>query len=259
MNRIQQTFDRLRQQNRKALVGFQMAGDPDIETSEAQCREALANGVDILELAVPFSDPTADGPVIQAAGRRGLISGTTVSGVLKMAGRLRKDFGTPIVVFGYANPFFNYGYSQLAEDAAKAGVDAFLVVDLPFEESGELRTHLSKQGLDFITLIAPTTPDARLATILKPAQGFVYYIMVKGVTGARAELPADVSDHLARLKKHTGLPVVAGFGVSNGEQACAAARYADGVVVGSAMVKAAGEGRLAALVKEIRRSLDTAK
>ena len=120
MNRIKQTFEKLKQQNRKALVGFLMAGDPDLEISEIHCREALQNGVDVLELGVPFSDPTADGPVIQAAGRRGLAAGTTIDGVLKMAGRLRKDFDTPIVIFGYANPFFSYGYARLAKAAAEA-------------------------------------------------------------------------------------------------------------------------------------------
>ena len=256
MNRIKQTFEKLKQQNRKALVGFLMAGDPDLGVSEKHCREALQNGVDILELGVPFSDPTADGPVIQAAGRRGLAAGTSLDGVLKMAGRLRKDFDQPIVIFGYANPFFSFGYESLAKAAAAVGVDAFLVVDLPFEERKEFKSHLDKQGLDFITLIAPTTPASRLSLILKDACGFVYYIMVKGVTGVRAEVPSDVAEHLARLRHNTPLPIAAGFGVSNGLQATSAARYADGVVVGSALVKAAGEGRLVALVKELRQALD---
>ena len=255
MNRIEQTFASLKQQNRKALVGFLVAGDPDLETSERRCREALANGVDILELGVPFSDPTADGPVIQLAGQRSLASGTTVAKVLALAERLRRDFGSPIVLFGYVNPFFSYGYERLARDAAAAGVDAFLVVDLPFEESGELRVYLDREGLDFIPLVAPTTPDDRLKVILRDARGFVYYIMVKGVTGTRTEVAADVSGHLARLKQHTGLPVAAGFGVSNGRQAREAASGADGVVVGSALVKAASEGGLVKLIREIRSAL----
>jgi len=256
MSRIDETFQTLKREKRKALVGFLVAGDPDMTTSEQQCREALSNGVDILELGVPFSDPTADGPVIQAAGRRSLAAGTTVAKVLALAKRLRSDSAAPIVVFGYVNPFFSYGYERLAKDAAAAGVDAFLVVDLPFEESAEFKVHLEGVGLDFITLIAPTTPASRLKFILKGARGFVYYIMVKGVTGARAEVSADVSTHLGRLKKHTRLPVAAGFGVSNGPQAREAARHAEGVVVGSALVKAASEGRLEALVKEIRKALD---
>ena len=256
MSRIEQTFSQLKQQNRKALVGFLVAGDPDLERSEKRCREAIEGGVDILELGVPFSDPTADGPVIQLAAQRSLAAGTTIAKVLEMTARLRRDFKTPIVLFGYVNPFFSYGYEKLAGDAAKAGVDAFLVVDLPFEESSEFRVHLDRVGLDFIALTAPTTPEERMATILKDARGFVYYIMVKGVTGARSEIATDVADHLARLHKHTRLPVAAGFGVSNGAQARDAAKYAEGVVVGSALVKAASEGRLSELVKEIREALD---
>jgi tryptophan synthase alpha chain len=256
MNRMGRTFERLHREGRKALVGFLMAGDPDIGTSEQHCRTALENGVDILELGVPFSDPTADGPVIQAAGQRALAAGTTLTQVLGMAARLRKDYEAPIVLFGYVNPLFSRGYARVCEEAAGAGVDALLVVDLPFEESGELRPHLDRHGLDFITLIAPTTPEERLRMILKDARGFVYYIMVKGVTGTRVRLAADVSHHLARLKQHTTLPVAAGFGVSSGEQARAAAQHADGVVVGSALVKAAQEKRLAELVRELRQALD---
>lgn len=256
MNRIEKTFARLQGQNRRALVGFLVAGDPDMETSERHCREALENGVDILELGIPFSDPTADGHVIQLAGQRSLAAGTTVSKVLEMAGRLRRDFDNPIVLFGYINPFFSYGYGKLAQDAAAAGVDAFLVVDLPFEERAELCTHLDLAGLEFITLIAPTTPEDRLITILEDAGGFVYYIMVKGVTGTRTEVADDVSEHLARVKQYTRLPVVAGFGVSNGAQARQAAAVAEGVVVGSALVKASAEDRLVPLVQEIRLALD---
>lgn len=257
MSRITRTFEALKTANRKALVGFLVAGDPDVDTSERHCRAALENGVDILELGVPFSDPTADGPVIQAAGQRALAAGVTVAQVLELAGRLRRDFTAPIVLFGYANPFFNHGYGKLAKDAAQAGVDAFLVVDLPFEESDEFRVHLDKSGLDFITLIAPTTPEARLATILKAARGFVYYIMVKGVTGVRAGVATDVSAHLTCLKQHTRLPVVAGFGVSSGAQVREAGRHAEGVVVGSALVQAAHEGRLGTLVRELRQALDS--
>ena len=256
MTRIEQTFERLHKQGKKALVGFLMAGDPDLETSEQSCRTALENGVDILELGVPFSDPTADGPVVQAAGQRALAAGTTLSKVLGMAKRLRKDYAAPIVLFGYVNPLFSHGYARVSEEAAGAGVDALLVVDLPFEESGELREHLDRQGLAFITLVAPTTPEDRLRMILKGARGFVYYIMVKGVTGTRTVLATDVAGHLARLKKVTSLPVVAGFGVSSGTQARDAAQYAEGVVVGSALIKAAEENRLAGFVKELRQALD---
>ena len=257
MTRIEQTFERLQRQGKKALVGFLMAGDPDLEASELSCRTALDQGVDILEMGVPFSDPTADGPVIQAAGQRALEAGTTLSKVLGMVKRLRKDYEAPIVLFGYVNPLFSHGYERVAKEAAAAGVDALLVVDLPFEESGELRQHLDKHGLDFITLVAPTTPEDRLRMILKGARGFVYYIMVKGVTGTRAVMAADVSPHLDRLKALTRLPVVAGFGVGSGAQARNAARYAGGVVVGSALIKAAQENRLAKFVSELRQALDS--
>jgi tryptophan synthase alpha chain len=257
MTRIERTFERLHQHGKKALVGFLMAGDPDIGTSEQHCRTALENGVDILELGVPFSDPTADGPVIQAAGQRALAAGITLSKVLSMAQRLRKDYEAPIVLFGYVNPLFSHGYARVAAEAVEAGVDALLVVDLPFEESGELRQHLDKHGLDFITLVAPTTPEDRLRMILKGARGFVYYIMVKGVTGTRSVLATDVSRHLARLKTVTKLPLVAGFGVGSGAQARDAAQYAEGVVVGSALIKAAKEKRLAGFVRELRQALDS--
>jgi tryptophan synthase alpha chain len=256
MTRIERTFKRLHQEGKKALVGFLMAGDPDIETSERHCRTVLDNGVDILELGVPFSDPTADGPVIQAAGQRALAAGATLAKVLGLARRLRRDYEAPIVLFGYVNPLFSHGYARVCEEAAGAGVDALLVVDLPFEESGELREHLDRNGLDFITLVAPTTPEDRLRMILKEARGFVYYIMVKGVTGTRSALAVDVEQHLARLKAVTRLPVVAGFGVGNGAQARDAARHAGGVVVGSALIKAAQEQRLDGFVRELRQALN---
>jgi tryptophan synthase alpha chain len=256
MRRLERTFERLRAEKRKALVGFLMAGDPDMAASERRCRTALENGVDILELGMPFSDPTADGPVIQAAGQRALAAGATLPGVLKLARRLRRDFDAPLVLFGYVNLIFNRGYERVCREAADAGIDAMLVVDLPFEESGELRAQLDRRRLDFIALIAPTTTEDRLRTILADARGFVYYIMVKGVTGARAALAPDVAEHLTRLRRHTRLPVAAGFGVSSGRQAREAARHADGVVVGSALIKAAEENRLAAFVRELRGALD---
>ena len=255
MNRIIHTFEQLRQHGRKAFIGFLMAGDPDIATSEQRVRAALENGLDILELGVPFSDPTADGPTIQAAGQRALASGTTVRLVLDMVMRLRRSFSTPIVLFGYANPFFSYGYEKLCADAQAAGADGFLIVDLPFEESDEMRPFVEKQDLCLIPLVAPTTPMDRAGTILQGAKGFVYYIMVKGVTGARDTMAEDVADRIASLRRQTKLPIAAGFGVSSGAQAREAAAVADGVVVGSALVQAAHEDRLADLVKEIARAL----
>lgn len=251
MNRIIETLEALKRNGQKALIGYLTAGDPDLETSERDLRTAIANGVDILELGVPFSDPTADGPTIQAAGQRALRAGTTLKKVLAIAKRLRADTAAPLVLFSYVNPLFCYGYERLCADAAAAGIDGLLVVDMPYEESAELRGHMKKHGLLLIQLIAPTTPMTRAEKILAQADGFVYYILVKGVTGARAELDATVGAHVAELRRRVNLPIAVGFGISNGRQAREAAAYADAVVVGSALVQAAREGTLAALVREL--------
>ena len=256
MQRIEKTFTDLKKAGRKALVGFLTAGDPDETASLEHLRTALREGVDILELGVPFSDPTADGPTIQAAGQRALAAGMNLKKTLRLAAALRLDFPhKPIVLFGYANPFLTYGYENLARDAATVGVDGLLVVDIPHEEAGELRGLLEVRGLCLIPLVAPTTPVERARMILRGARGFVYYVMVKGVTGARAALATDAAEHLTALRHCTQLPIAAGFGIGSGEQARECARYADGVVVGSALVAAAQEGRLAALVRELHGSL----
>ena len=255
MNRIDAKFRELKRTGRKGFVGYLTAGDPDLERSAQNLRTALRGGVDLLELGVPFSDPTADGPVIQAAAQRALAAGMTVRKALDMVASLRPEFDQPIILFGYANPFFRYGYERLADDAAQAGADGMLVVDLPFEEAGDLRASLARRDLHFITLIAPTTPRARAAEILREARGFVYYIMVTGVTGTRTLLATDVAAHVAMLRACTNLPIAVGFGVSTGAQARQAAEAADAVVVGSALVKAAQEGRLEKLVGEIREGV----
>ncbi|MBN1670665.1 MAG: tryptophan synthase subunit alpha [Kiritimatiellae bacterium] len=256
MNRITRTFETLRRVGKTGLVGYLTAGDPDMAASEALVREALENGVDILELGVPFSDPTADGPTIQAASQRALAAGTTLAKVLEMVPKIRADFDAPIVMFGYANPLFSYGYETVCAAAAEAGVDGMLVVDLPFEEAAELRVHMDRHGLSFIPLIAPTTPPERVRMILSQGQGFVYYIMVTGVTGARSELAAGVGEHVATIRQATDLPVAVGFGISSGDQARRVRAAADAVVVGSALVEAARRGALGALVRELRAGLD---
>ena len=257
-SRIDTTFQRLRQAGRKGLIGYLTAGDPDLETSLKDLRSAIASGIDLLELGVPFSDATADGPTIQEASQRALASGMTVGGALDIVRELRRDQELPIVLFGYANPFYRYGFERLARDAAGAGADGLLVVDMPFEESTELRRCLKAAGLAFIYLAAPTTPPDRARLMLRDATGFVYYIMVTGVTGARDDLAPDVAEHVATLRRCTSLPVAVGFGISRGEQARAAGAAADAVVVGSALIKAARDGRLAALVDELRAGLDAA-
>ena len=255
MNRITRTFQDLKQAGRKGLVGYLTAGDPDPVRSERHIREAIAGGLDILELGVPFSDPTADGPTIQAAAFRALAAGMTVAKALEMVRSLRRDFDLPIVLFGYANPFLKYGYERICADAVAAGVDGMLVVDLPFEESRELRDHMAGRELCLIPLVSPTTSPERAAETLKDAQGFVYYIMVKGVTGARESTAAGVGEHIRALRRCTSLPIAAGFGVSSGDQARAVAREADAVVVGSALVKAAQDGRLPGLGRELRQAI----
>lgn len=256
MNRIDKTFKRLKAEGRTGLVGYLCAGDPDMQRSEKDMRDAINNGVDVLEIGMPFSDPTADGPTIQAASFRALSNGTTLRGVLDMVKRIRRDHETPIILFGYANPLFKYGYAKVCKDAAAAGVDGFLVVDLPYEESAELTQHMAPNGLHFVPLIAPTTGVERAAKILTRAAGFIYYIMVTGVTGARADLATDLDEKVKALKSVSALPVAVGFGVSSGAQAAAAAASADAVVVGSALVKAAREDRLPEFVRELRAGLD---
>lgn len=255
MNRITKTFEALRKAGKKGLVGYLTAGDPDTAQSLKDIRDALANGVDILELGVPFSDPTADGPIIQEASRRALDAGMTVKKVLAMVETIRRESQVPIVLFGYANPFFRYGYEKVCADSARAGADGMLIVDLPYEESGELRTFMDRHDLFFIPLVAPTTPRERASKILKDAKGFVYYIMVTGVTGIRDTVADDVAANLKELRKSTDLPVAVGFGISHGAQAKAAAAPADAVVVGSALVKAARDGKLVELVRELRAAL----
>ena len=257
MNRIEARFADLRREGRKGLVGFLTAGDPGPAESARHVRTALDNGVDVLELGVPFSDPTADGPVIQVAAQRALAAGMTVAGVLDLVRAVRPDYpDVPIVLFGYTNPFYRYGYERLCAEAAAAGVDGLLVVDMPFEESDELAGPLAEHDLCRIPLVAPTTPPARVPTILQGARGFVYYIMFRGVTGTRAELAGDLRQNVAALRAGTTLPIAVGFGVSTGAQARLAGEGADAVVVGSAFVAAAAAGQLAERVREIRAALD---
>jgi len=255
MNRIAVAFERLRKSGRKGLIGYLTAGDPDMARSERNIRDAISAGLDVMELGVPFSDPTADGPAIQEASCRALAAGMTPRGVIEMVRRLRRDTQVPIVLFGYANPVFVYGYEQFCRDASRAGADGLLVVDMPFEESAELRAHARSNGLCLIPLVAPTTTPQRASLILEGAEGFVYYIMFRGVTGARSGTAADLPANVAALRKCTKLPIAVGFGVSGGAQAAEAAQAADAVVVGSAFVTAAAEGRLSPLVREIASAL----
>ena len=256
MNRIDRCFKKLKAEGRKGLVGYLTAGDPDLERSQKDIADAIAGGVDVLELGVPFSDPTADGPTIQAAAQRSLAAGTTLAGVLGLVRNIRAESEVPIILFGYTNPFFRYGYEAVCRDAAEAGADGFLIVDMPHEEADEFKALARAQGLAFVPLIAPTTSPERAKTILADAEGFVYYIMVTGVTGARDDVAPDIEEHVCHLRKATSLPIAVGFGVRGGGQARAAGAQADAVVVGSALVAAAREGHLSALVADLRSGLD---
>lgn len=238
MSRIAARFAALRQQRRAGLVAYLTAGDPDPETAHALFCGLAAAGADLIEIGMPFSDPMADGPAIQAAGRRALQAGMTLRGTLALVRRLRRaDAATPVVLMGYYNPIWRYGVDDFARDAAACGVDGVIVVDLPPEEAPELAGPAGAAGLDIIRLATPTSDDGRLPRILAGAGGFLYYVAIAGITGTR---PADtdaVAASVARLRRYTALPIAVGFGIKNPQQAAAVARAADAVVVGSALVQ----------------------
>ncbi|HEY1309918.1 MAG TPA: tryptophan synthase subunit alpha [Pseudolabrys sp.] len=237
--RIDKRFAALKQEGRAALVTFTMAGDPDYDTALEIAKALPKAGADVIELGMPFTDPMADGPAIQAAGARALKSGQNMKKTLELVRAFRKtDDATPIVLMGYYNPIYIYGVDRFLADAKVAGVDGLIVVDLPPEEDDELCLPTLKTGLNFIRLATPTTDDKRLPAVLNNTSGFVYYVSITGITGAAAPDAGKVAGAVARIKRHTKLPVAVGFGVRTAEQARAIAAGADGVVVGSALVDA---------------------
>jgi tryptophan synthase alpha chain len=243
--RFDRRFAALRDQGRAAFVTFTTAGDPDYETSLAIVRGLPGAGADIIELGMPFTDPMADGPAIQASSQRALKAGQTMIRTLELVRAFRDgDRDTPIVLMGYYNPIYSYGVDRFLVDALAAGVDGLIVVDLPPEEDEELCVPALAAGLSFIRLATPTTDDKRLPTVLANTSGFVYYVSIAGITGTRAPDTTAVAAAVARIKRHTGLPIAVGFGVRTPDQAAAIAAAADGVVVGSAIVEriAAGLG-----------------
>jgi tryptophan synthase alpha chain len=238
-SRIERRFAALQAAGRGALVAFVTAGDPDPETSLAIVKGLPAAGADLIELGMPFSDPMADGPAVQASSLRALKAGMTLAKTLAMVRTFRKDDGdTPIVLMGYYNPIYSYGSRRFLADARAAGVDGLIVVDLPPEEDDELCLPTLEAGLSFIRLATPTTDDRRLPVVLTNTSGFVYYVSITGTTGTRAPDTAVVARAVARIKRHTHLPIAVGFGVTTADQAEAIARGADAVVVGSAIVRA---------------------
>ncbi len=237
--RIDSTFAALKRENRAALVTFITAGDPDFETSLKIIEGLPAAGADIIEFGMPFTDPMADGPAIQAGGLRALAAGQTMKKTLKLVAAFRKnDKATPVVLMGYYNPIYVYGVDKFLGDAKTAGVDGLIVVDLPPEEDDELCIPAMAAGLNFIRLATPTTDDRRAPAVFKHTSGFVYYVSVLGITGTKAPDLKSVKANVKRLKTHTTLPICVGFGVKSAEQARTIAKDADGVVVGSALVSA---------------------
>ncbi len=243
MSRIAARFEALRKADRAAFIAFVSGGDPDFDTSLAILRRLAAAGADLLEIGVSFTDPMADGPVIQAGGARALAAGMSMKRILDLARAFRaEDDETPIVLMGYFNPIYRYGPARFATDAKAAGVDGLITVDLPPEEEDELRGPAEGAGLDLVRLVAPTTDEDRLPLVLERASGFVYYVSIAGITGTHSPTMADVEFAVGRLRRFTDLPVAVGFGVNTAAQAGAIARIADGAVVGSALVREIGAG-----------------
>ena len=271
--RMDKRFAKLADKGRPALVTYFMGGDPDYAASLDIMRALPGAGADIIELGMPFSDPMADGPAIQAAGLRALRGGQTLAKTLQLAGDFRKgDQDTPIVMMGYYNPIYIYGVERFLDDAVAAGVDGLIVVDLPPEMDDELCLPALEKGINFIRLATPTTDDKRLPTVLTNTSGFVYYVSMTGITGSALPDTDKVGAAVSRIKDHTDLPVCVGFGVKTGEQARAIGASADGVVVGTAIVKAIADSldgsgaatgatteRVSELVRSLAKGVHTAR
>jgi len=241
VNRIEQRFRDLAARGETAFIPYITAGDPTLDMTGRLVLALEAAGADIIELGIPFSDPVADGVVNQEAALRALAHGVTLHDIVKLVGRLRETTQIPLVLFTYCNPVLAYGFAEFAADCAAAGVDGVLCVDLPPEEAGEYRRELSNRGISTIFLIAPTSSEERIALIAQNASGFIYYVSRTGVTGERAAVESGVHGRVQAIKAHTALPVAVGFGISRPEHAAEVAGFADGVIVGSAIVRMVGE------------------
>ena len=259
MNRIEETFASLKSSDRKALMPYIMAGDPDLETTAALVVELDRRGADLVELGVPFSDPIADGPTIQRAGLRALDQGTTLRDIVDTVGAIRDRSDIPIVLMTYYNPVLAYGIEDLCRDAGRAGVDGLIVPDLPPEEGAELSDACRRHRLAVVFLVAPTSTSTRIELVNRHTTGFVYCVSLTGVTGARGKLADGVDGFMALVRSHTDRPLGLGFGISSPEQAGEASRLADGVIVGSAIINVmeehAGESDLIRAVGEYVASL----
>jgi tryptophan synthase alpha chain len=236
MNRIEQTFKRLKRSGRAALIPFIVAGDPDLETTEALVIKMAESGADIIELGVPYSDPLADGPTIQAASQRALQKGVNLEGIFGLAKKL-KEITPPLVLLTYFNPIFRYGLKAFAENCQGSGIGGVIIPDLPPEEARPWIEEARKLGVDTIFLAAPTSPPERIRLVSKLSRGFIYYVSITGVTGVRGKLPEELKSAVRRIKEGSKKPVAVGFGISTPDQAKEVSRFADGVIVGSAVVK----------------------
>jgi tryptophan synthase alpha chain len=252
LSRIAATFAGLKAEGRAALIPFVEAFDPDRATSAALLAGMAANGADIIEIGVPFTDPMADGPTIQAAGRRALDAGASLRGVLDLVREFRaSNTLTPLVLMGYLNPLLSYGVQPFCAAAAAAGVDGLIVVDLPTEEADLLLPHAAAHKLDVIRLIAPTTSDERLPLVLDGSSGFVYYVSITGITGTRTASAEDLARDIPRIRRATSLPIAVGFGVRTPAQAATVARYADGAIVASALIDRLVSDGIAAVLRDV--------
>ena len=260
MGRIQDAFTQLRQHGRKGFIPFITAGDPDLATTEQILIELASGGATVIELGVPFSDPMADGPVIQRASERALKNSFGLADLLDMVARARKQIDTPIILFSYFNPLLQFGLERLAETARDCGIDGVLVTDLTPEESGQCEAELRANDLDMIFLIAPTSTDERLKLVAEHASGFVYAVSRAGVTGTRETISVEAEKLVTRMRAFTSLPIAVGFGISNSEQVKDVQRYSDAVVVGSAIVaemeRLEGASDLAQKIGEFARALN---
>jgi tryptophan synthase alpha chain len=266
MGRIEHTFAQLKRQKRAGLISFITAGDPDIDTTFEIMRTLEQAGADIIELGMPFSDPAADGPTIQAASQRALDAGTSLEDVLRLVERFRAISDVPVVLMGYYNPIYAYGMERFAARAARAGVDGVLLVDVPFEHRGEIREYLDPHAIRSITLIAPTTMDERTRQLLHQTEGFVYYVSMTGVTGTASIDTSSIERRVNQLRALSPVPVAVGFGITTGDDARQVAGFADAVVVGSALVKVIQRysgstellERVSGFVKDLRQGIEQA-
>ncbi len=250
MSRIDATFATLKKRGQKALIPFITAGDPSLAKTKAYVKALVDGGADIIELGMPFSDPMADGPVIQEADERALKHGTNLTGILRLVSELRRQVSVPIVLMGYYNPVYRYGIKKFSRDAQRAGVDGCLLADLPLEESDEVLGAFNARDIDFIYLLAPTSNVKRVKGIAKKASGYLYYVSMTGITGAQLNQLKGVQQKVRTIRRYAKQPLAVGFGISKPAQARAVAKFADGVVVGSAFVKQIGKG---VPPKEIKR------